>query len=343
MKEKKSGKVTLANIIAILGLALLMVCLWLGKALKSGELGGMSALIAVGITIVAALLLWVMIKAKGAETNISKWKIVEFSTLAVYLIIAVLTAPIALHFFSVLSNKDKLQKSAQDDITAIQQTIEDFENKEKGQLDATCQGLGNMLSSKQNGKTTPQQDVITFIKEEIGANNLDNFNKVLIEEFEKKWKEDIEKIDLTGMSKKDLDDVKASAYGKAWDDRITSYKNNIRNWQLLKIPTTVANIQSLSEEVGNTLTTFSKNTPFRPISFDPNANAYTIGKQQANEYTIKSKVQSAIKELSPYTVIGIGALVLIHLLILFNYFMAYRNNQQEKEKSEYDGGIILKI
>ena len=82
MKEKKSGKITLANIIAMLGLVLLIVCLWLGQALRSGELGGMSVLISVGITIAAALLLWLMIKAKGAETNTSKWKIIDSKTIA---------------------------------------------------------------------------------------------------------------------------------------------------------------------------------------------------------------------------------------------------------------------
>ena len=343
MRNEKSGKVTLANIITILGLVLLLVCLWLGKALKSGELGGISALIAVGITIATALVLWVMIKAKGAETDTSKWKIVEFSTLALYIALAVLTAPIALHFFSVLSNKDKLQKDAQSDIAAIQQAIEDFKKKEQDQLNATCQGLENVLSNKENGKNDPKQDVITFIEDEVGANYKNNFGKVFIEEWKKKWKNDIEIIDLSGMTKKDLDGVEPTAYDKTWSDRIASCKNTIRNWQLLKIPSAVGNIQSLSEEVDNVLNTFSKNAPYSPIFYDSKANIYTIGKHKANKYPIKNELQDAIKNLSPYTVIGIAAMVLIHLLVLFNYFMAYRTHRQEKRRSENDGGIILNI
>ena len=36
-------------------------------------------------------------------------------------------------------------------------------------------------------------------------------------------------------------------------------------------------------------------------------------------------------------------MVLIHLLILFNYFMAYRTQRMNKKQSENDGGIVLNI
>ena len=340
MKEKKNGKITLANIIAMLGLVLVLVCLWLGKALKSGELGGMTVLIAVGITIAAALLLWLMIKAKGAETNTSKWKIVEFSTLVVYLVLAVLTAPIALNFFSVLSNKDKLQESAQTDIEGIQKSIDEFKKQEKKNLDKTCLGLTNVFDAKQNNET-PDDGVIEFIKKENIAPDFNEFNDKRINNWKKNKEGEIESIDLTGLSTKDLEGVEVGAYGSGWDETITNCKNAIRNWQLLKIPSAIGSIQALSDEVGKTLTSFSKNAPFPEISNE--SGKYKIFNREGDTYETKSKVQDVIKDLSPFTIMGIVAMVLIHLLILFNYLMAYRSHRLNKRQSENDGGIILNI
>ena len=341
MKEKKSGKITLANIIAMLGLVLLIVCLWLGQALRSGELGGMSILISVGITIAAALLLWLMIKAKGAETDTSKWKIIEFGTLALYLILAVLTAPIALNFFSVLSNKDKLQETAQKDIEGIQEAIDNFKKQEINYLERTCKGLDNVYRAKQNNET-PDQQVINFIEEEAKiANSFSEFDSVAIGSWKGLKEDDIKKIDLSGLSNKDLNGVKAAVFGDDWSNKISSSKNAVSNWQLLKIPAAVGSIQTLAEEVGKTLTAFSTNAPFPIIN---NVHGiYKLGSQQSDTYDTKSSVQDIIKNLSPFTVIGIGAMLLIHLLILFNYFMAYRTQRKNKKQSENDGGIVLNI
>ena len=341
MKEKKSGKITLANIIAMLGLVLLLVCLWLGQAFRSGELGGMSVLISVGITIAAALLLWLMTKAKGAETNTSKWKIVEFSTLAIYIILAVLTAPIALNFFSVLSNKDKLQESAQKDIEGIQKAIDNFMQNEKGYLNETWEGLNNVYKAKQNNET-PDQSVIDFITEKNRvAKSFSEFSDMHIGTWKSKREDDIKRVDLSGLSDKDLNGVKAAEYGEGWEKRIASSKNAIRNWQLLKIPSAIGSIQALAEEVGITLTAFSENAPFPSIN---NVDGkYKLGTKQSDTYETKSGVQDMIKDLSPFTIMGIGAMLLIHLLILFNYFMAYRSRRMNKKQSENDGGIILNI
>ncbi len=344
MKEKKSGKITLANIIAMLGLVLLIVCLWLGQALRSGELGGMSVLISVGITIAAALLLWLMIKAKGAETNTSKWKIIEFGTLVLYLALAVLTAPIALNFFSVLSNKDKLQDTAQNDIESIQKAIDNFKQDEKKNLGVTTEGLNNVCSAKASNET-PDNNVIEFIKNENIASNFSEFSEKHVSKWKSTKEGEIESIDLSGLAEKDLDGVEAGEYGSGWEERIATSKNAIRNWQLLKIPSAIGNIQSLSEEVGKTLTAFSKNAPFPEINNE--SGIYKIIDERSdkggNAYETKSKVQDMIKDLSPFTVMGIGAMVLIHLLILFNYFMAYRTQRMNKKQSENDGGIVLNI
>ena len=93
------------------------------------------------------------------------------------------------------------------------------------------------------------------------------------------------------------------------------------------------------------LTAFSKNAPFPEINNE--SGIYKIIDERSdkggNAYETKSKVQDMIKDLSPFTVMGIGAMVLIHLLILFNYFMAYRTQRMNKKQSENDGGIVLNI
>ena len=80
-RKEKSGKITVANIVSVLGLMLLAFFTYIGHSYMSGGEIGMDILIAGLITIAAALLLWWLIKAKGAENELSKWKKIEISSI----------------------------------------------------------------------------------------------------------------------------------------------------------------------------------------------------------------------------------------------------------------------
>lgn len=71
-KKAKNGKVTIANVIAIVGVVLLMVFTFIGHSFMSGGELGMDIVVSVAITAFIAFLVWFMIKAKGAENELAK-------------------------------------------------------------------------------------------------------------------------------------------------------------------------------------------------------------------------------------------------------------------------------
>ena len=87
--ENNSGKLTKANIISIVGLVLLFSFTFLGHSFKSGGEMGWDILVAVAITGLAAFALWFLVKAKGAENQLEKWRIIEISTLVAYVVVVI--------------------------------------------------------------------------------------------------------------------------------------------------------------------------------------------------------------------------------------------------------------
>lgn len=90
--KQSSGRITIANIIAIVGVVLLLVFSFIGHSYMSGGEMGWDIVISVAITAFTAFLLWFLIKAKGAENQLGKWRKIEYATCLPFL-----------HLFSVVS------------------------------------------------------------------------------------------------------------------------------------------------------------------------------------------------------------------------------------------------
>ena len=86
--EKNDTRLTLANFISFgLGLAAFAVFFWLGLHFSGFELAT-SLLCSLGATIVFGLLLWLMIRAKSADRERSRWRSIEYVTLVCYVVFA---------------------------------------------------------------------------------------------------------------------------------------------------------------------------------------------------------------------------------------------------------------
>ena len=111
-QEKNKNGVTAGNVIALVGLAVIAVFTFMGHAYKSGGETGWDIITALVITAVTAFLLWFLIKAKGAKEQVEKWKKVEYTTLAVYIVFAVVASFCGgfIHFFAVNGNKTALKE-----------------------------------------------------------------------------------------------------------------------------------------------------------------------------------------------------------------------------------------
>ena len=102
MSTKNNGKISIANYLSIAALAGLGVVSFFGSLLHSpnGSLGG-PAFSAIALVVVLGALLFLGIRAKGADSNAEKWRIVEWVCVLLYIVIAVLGSKPFLRFFYI--------------------------------------------------------------------------------------------------------------------------------------------------------------------------------------------------------------------------------------------------
>lgn len=130
--KQKTGRITIANIIAIVGLVLLLVFSFIGHSYLSGGELGWDIVISVGITAFTGFLLWFLIKAKGAENQLDKWRKIEYATLAIYIVFAIPASLMGgiMHFFVVNDNKATIKSYAQADVKKINDLILEYKEFE---------------------------------------------------------------------------------------------------------------------------------------------------------------------------------------------------------------------
>ena len=86
--SKKGNKVTIANFVTVLGLALTAFFVFCGHSLQNYESNiGTTIIVALGFVIATSLVLWLMVYAKGVEDNFKKWRVVEIGASLVFVVI----------------------------------------------------------------------------------------------------------------------------------------------------------------------------------------------------------------------------------------------------------------
>lgn len=313
-KKQSNGKITIANIIAIVGLVLLLVFTFIGHAYMSGGELGWDILVAVAITAFAALLLWFMIKAKGAENQLDKWRKVEIAMLVCYILFAIPASLFGgiMHFFVVNDNKEQIKGYAEQDLAQIDKLFDDYNSFENTAIQKTIDGLNNA-----KGKAGADQEVKDIIKTTESMRSFSSERqRVLIENV-------------------------ISYKNRTVDPLIREIRNAVNSWSILQIPFKAKDIENLAESVGKELT---------ECSMDENAKLPLIeyGKitsYQSKEFKINPdslKFRKALRESSGFSVTALIVVLLIHLLILFNYIVARRTVYLHVGHGmEEDGGTLL--
>ena len=327
--RKDNNHISLANIIAVIGIVVLAAALFLGY-LYSGDNMGISALKALAWVVGFSVLLWFLIKAKSAVNERGKWRIVEVLTLVVYLALAVLSSGTAAKFFNIYASNGDLRKAASADIEALQQTIKQFKSDATSALDVTLDGMenadGNALSA----------DLESYMAEQ-NLSSFDATSRDIFSEGAGGWRNKINEITLDKKS-----------YDKSWEKALKECSEQIDGWSVLEIPQAVRSMEEISQEIDTTLTALSKGLPFPEINYNSTTFEYEIAKAYSpKEYSTETSFSEKLNDIKPYAPVGIIACVIIHLLILFNYLVAYRSDKMRPTKSSKEanksaGGIMLK-
>lgn len=324
--KNNSGKLTKANIISIVGLVLLFSFTFLGHSFKSGGEMGWDILVSVAITGLAAFALWFLVKAKGAENQLEKWRIIELSTLVAYVVVVI---PLSFcggvtNFFAANADKASYKDKAHNDIAKIDSVFSQYENFEKDALEKTLTGLGNSVSMGM----IRSSELVTYME-----HNSIKPTRTSVENF--------------------VEIQKGNVLGTQYEQYYNQYKaerdaiiNTIDSWNVIQIPSQAKLIEDLAVQTSKWLTERSASAKLPLV--ENKSQAYTIiESNQVKQYQVEGGIENlefrkGIMSAGGMNITSILFLIIVHVLILLNYFVAYRTFTLGLTKNpNNDGGVTL--
>ncbi len=312
MSEKSSG-VSFANFVAVVGVVLFGVFSYFGQMFLSGGQLGVSLLWSVGLAVVAAALLVFMIRAKGTDKDFGLWRTVEYVTLVAYLVFAALTFRAPVLFMSLMINRSAVQQTGLADIDRIDDLYASYEDFEEKALTATGTGLLAVVGNQ--AKTV---ELKAFLAEKRIADN---------EASVASYCEAQRRLLLGEVYKGNKSNTQ---------EQLAVYRNIIRGWSVFQMPHVDSKLAELGEEVAGELTESSARAalPLLDGGFIEKKNQKMAF--DAPRTALSDKLKSGAR--SPLAWVG---LVLIHLLILFNYVAAGRSDKPRRQRRKTESGFVL--
>lgn len=325
--QTKSKKTTFANILAIIGLVGIIVFTYMGHSFLSGGEMAWDITIAAIITLATVGLLWLMVKAKAAQNNLSSWKIVEYATLTAYIALAGCGAYFGgfLHFFNVNADREKVQQCAMADLQKINTLFETYSDFEDRAITQTCTGLRSAVT--------------------VGSQRNDDVNSYLQREHINADKASVDTYERTLRTKLLGNDY--DIYYNNFKSRRREVENTVKNWAFIHVPAMAKTTEELASSAESELKERIKSKPLPTVSQADGSGIFTLGAEQQCNIAIEGGINSlqfkaAVMQQHPLSIIGIVALLLLHLLILFSYFVTSRTDFVHVGKDKVnDGGVRL--
>ena len=298
MSKKKNGSISIANIIALVGLAGLGVITFFGILLQSSDGKPGNAIIgAVAFIAILGFLLFMSIKAKGAEDNPDKWRYVEWACLLLYVVVAVVFASPFQRFFYIVSEKDTMQAQARQEVKAIKDLYINYEHQQKKFLDDAVEQIQNYIAS---GQQKSISDDLSKYVEGIGSN-------------------------VDGWA------TKASAIVKLPADlQLSDIEGQIENWSLMQLSSLAANLEEKDQSAWTNLeakiTKFGEANKLIPVIGGGGTQPYRFDGYAKFDLGNAPEANFAqmLRGAEGNTVLGWIVYVILHLMILFNYVVAPR-------------------
>lgn len=341
MREKKSPKpsvgakkdgFSIANLISIVGLVVLAFFLYLGFA-YSGTNSGTSILYSVMITIGIGLILYALLYAKKVENNFEKWRIVEYTLVGVFIIACSATVPTLCHFINVNRDSENLKNYAIQDLDGMETAISNFQSQERANLSQLEINLQNVATSY-NYYSAITEELKSYISHELLGGQDSKLNKENITSFNEKWNNYIDNLHHYGEGK---------SYASTLKNAIEENRNRIVAWKILEIPQAIEEINKLKHDLDTNLNSISESYPLHKIG-RAGSRWDIVDTHKAFMTSIDSNFKEECAKRTGVNIYGIALSVVIFLLIIFNYVVAYRSSKVSVKagRSTSDGGMILK-
>lgn len=300
MGEKNKNKISIANILALIGLAGIGFCSFMGMYIKSQDGTPTGAIIgAIVIVAVLGFLLFISIKAKSASDNFKSWRIAEYCSIVVYVVFAILAASPFQDFFHIISAKDSLKEKGLAEVSAINELYENYNTQQQSFLNNAVQQLKNFQASGQDLETT-DPDLVNLMNDVV-CGDVDG------------WEEKAHAI-LTLEP----------------DKRVAEVEEGLNNWDIQKLAGLATTLETLNNTLWDNMeTTISNFENYSlipviaggnglPYSFDGWAQ-FDLGSAPESQFSV------AIRESHGNTVLGWILYGVLNFLVLLSYFATSRS------------------
>ena len=291
MSTKNSGKISIANYISLAALAGLGVVSFFGSLLHSpdGSPGG-PAICSIALVAIWGALLFLGIRAKGADSNAEKWRIVEWVCVVLYTVIAILAAKPFLRFFYINSQKSELQSQAFQETKAIRSLYMNYNQ----QCEQFIKQASEQIENFKNSKSKNADD------------SLSNYVKNKCQDI-KGWREKA-LLAVQEDKNKELDELEGI----------------ISNWSLLQLPTLAQRLEekdtSVLDALKEKIAAYGKDNGLIPVVTGSQTQPYHLdglAKFELGENP-QPKFAEMLRNADGNTTVGWIVYALLHLLVLFN-------------------------
>ncbi len=328
MAKESKKTVTVADLISVIGLAVLAFFTFMGAMFKTGGVLSASILYAVGITLFTWALVLLLKSAKTARSDQAKFKVFEILLAVAYIALAVFGATFLMRYFSISTSKDEYISYFKQDVESVNDLFTRYESQESEAISKTGTGL------RLTGYICDATVKSMLSDKGITANDRESINTYV-------------GIVDGAILKGDYEYFKAS-----YDKAVSSYLSDVQGWAAMKVPFAASGMEDLALEVAQTLTEKSSltGTDGNPLKFNlvRGSDSVVHLSEDSLVYTyekptllFQDRLRSAETTLS---IPGLAIAIVIHLLVLISYFSAYRSKVVRRKGKGYaiqDGGINL--
>lgn len=316
MSQEKKGKITIANILALIGLAGIGVVTFFGMQLHSSDGTPGTAIIgAVALVVGLGFLLMMSIKAKKADNNPDKWRYVEWTCLVVYVAVAAYFATPFQRFFYMTTEKSDLQAMAREEVQAIQEMYQRYEHQQKKYLTEAVEQLKNYNDSKQISMTY-NGELAEYIKG-VGT-NVDSWES------------------------------KANLIVKLQPDKeLSDIAHEIEVWNIMNLSSLALRLEKKDKEAWTSMETkireFGEKNKLIPVIGGGGVQPYYFDGYAKFDLGTPPQPQfaQALRASNGNTVLGWIVYVVLNLLVLLNYLATSRSAYVGPRRGRKIGGLPL--
>ncbi len=241
------------------------------------------------------LLLWLLIKAKGAEEDVRKWRMFEWGLLVVYVAVAIVPVSPFMRFFYITSQTENLQSVAMEELNAVKQLYISYNHQQEKFLTEAVEQIQNYRASSQYARVNDElYEYVEAIGDDVEM-----------------WADKAEKvIQMPKQSKEVLD-----------------MEERIESWNLLQLPVLAEDLQRLVDDawsgLGKKIKQYGANQKLIPvIGGGGPGTLYRLDGYAEFDLGTKPqpKLLHQLKEADGSTVLGWILYIILHVMVLLNYF-----------------------